>query len=169
MIHKVLVYPNTKLKDVSVAVSTFSGDLQGLVVNLFDTMRAYRGAGLSAIQIGVALRVVVLEGLPGLGQGNPGSPLALINPVIASLSEEKKIMTEGCLSFPGIFEKVERSLKATVEGLDTQGRPRTLSLEGLQAHAIQHEVEHLEGMLLSDRMSRARRGLVMGELKKFKR
>jgi peptide deformylase len=167
------MYPNSKLKHKSEPVPNFSEeeaeDRSKLVNDMFAAMREAGGIGLSAVQIGVLKRVIIVEAMEG-GIGpikRMRQPLVMFNPVILEFSSDKEVKREGCLSFPGVFEEVERSLAVRVRYHSIDGWLATQPFNGQQAHVIQHEAEHLDGMLLSDRMTKARRGQVKGELRKL--
>lgn len=107
---------------------------------MFKVLYEYKGVGLSAIQIGIPERIIVAD--VGLGRE------IFINPVVERIGGIKKIMDEGCLSFPGIYEKVERFTKITISYKDIDGNTKTLNTGGIRAQMLQHEIEHLDGMLL---------------------
>jgi peptide deformylase len=154
MIRDILLYPDPRLSQVSETVgdAEFDEELLALCTDLRDTMVANKGVGLAAPQIGDLRRVIAVTG------GDPEAQvLVMVNPVITHFGRDRKKLREGCLSFPGVFEWVERSLKIEVEfsiGLpygSYGGTPRLFKrFRGLQAHVIQHELEHLDGILLSN-------------------
>jgi peptide deformylase len=165
MIRTILKYPNPKLKEKSVAVEFYhlGFDLDAFARDLVQTMEANRGIGIAAIQVGVPKRLIIVK------QASDSSPLVMVNPVITDFRGDKLLMTEGCLSFPGIFEKVKRFEGVNVTYERLSGVKIHDTLYGRDAHVIQHEVEHLDGMLLSDHVTRAERGRIMGEMKKLSR
>ncbi len=134
-------------------VTTFDAELRGLVKDLTETMLDAPGAGLAAPQIGVSLRVFVYDVEEVVGH--------LINPVIRTLSEECQEGDEGCLSFPGLAFPTRRSAKVVAEGFDMHGEPVTVAGCTLLARAIQHEVDHLDGILFIDRLDPEQRKLAM--------
>jgi len=136
-----VLFPDDRLRQVSKEVD-FSTDLQITIHNMFAIMYQYKGIGLSAIQIGVPLRIIVAD----VGQGRE----IYINPKIERIGGTQKIMSEGCLSFPGIFEKVKRFTKITISYKDTEGNSKIVNASGLRAQMLQHEIEHLDGILLGD-------------------
>jgi peptide deformylase len=164
MVRKVLIYPDPRLKQKSevIVAPHFDIDLRALSQDMIETMLSAGGIGLAAIQVGVARRLIVMKRADG-------TSLVMANPSIELLSGDKVPKREGCLSFPGIFETVSRYPALKVRWNDLLGGSHLEAFTGLDAHIIQHEVEHLEGVLLSDRMPRSRRGQVMGELKKLRR
>jgi len=135
-----------------------------LVDDLFETMQAAKGVGLAAPQVGVSQRVAVVD----VGE-DFGPPLVLINPRIVESSAELETAEEGCLSIPDIFGDVERPLSVVLEALDRDGKPYRVSATGYRARAIQHEIDHLDGILFLDRLSAVRRSLLMSKWKKLRK
>ena len=135
-----------------------------LVDDLFETMRAARGVGLAANQIGVARRVAVVD----VGEDDP-PPLVLINPVIVERAEEVETAEEGCLSIPEIYGDVERRAHIVVEALDRDGQTYRTAVLGYKARAIQHEIDHLDGILFLDHLSAVKRGLLLAKWKKSRK
>jgi peptide deformylase len=127
-------------------------------------MRAAKGVGLAANQIGVARRVAVVD----IGEEDP-PPLVLINPVIVERGEEDETAEEGCLSIPEIFGDVERPLRIVVEALDQEGRRSRTEAHGYKARAIQHEIDHLDGILFLDHLSAVKRSLLLSNWKKSRK
>jgi peptide deformylase len=125
-------------------VESFDGDLGRLVERMTALMQDANGVGLAGNQVGVLQRVVVM-------QPNEEEPFALVNPVITSTSDEQETDDEGCLSLQGVTVPVERRVRVTVEAVDEHGEPVTLELEGLAARVAQHELDHLDGVLIFDR------------------
>lgn len=140
-----VVFPDERLRQKSLEAD-FSEDLQILIHNMFAVMYQYKGVGLSAIQIGTPLRVIVAD----VGNGRE----IYINPKIERIGGTKKLMKEGCLSFPGIYEDVERYSKITVSYQDINQVNHIVNTGGLRAQMLQHEIEHLDGVLLSDKVAR---------------
>ena len=149
----VRIYGDPVLREKARAVAVVDEAVRRLVGDLRETMHAYRGVGLAANQVGVLQRVVVVDVPVEDGQR---VELALVNPVI----EERalwEVGEEGCLSIPGIYEDVRRSFRLRVKALDEFGKPLDLTAEGYLARAIQHEIDHLDGVLFVDRLSPLRR------------
>jgi len=140
-----VVFPDDRLRQVSSKVD-FSTDLDILIHNMFAVMYQYKGVGLSAIQIGMPLRVIVAD----VGNGRE----IYINPEIERIGGTKKLMKEGCLSFPGIYEDVMRYSKITISYKDINQQNHIINTGGLRAQMLQHEIEHLDGVLLSDKVAR---------------
>ena len=135
-----------------------------LVDDLFETMYAARGVGLAANQIGIAQRVAVVD----VGEVAP-PPIVLINPKIVEAGAETAVAEEGCLSIPEIFSEVERPDSIILEALDRDGKPYRLSLSGFKARAVQHEIDHLDGILFLDRLSAVKRGLLLAKWKHLRK
>jgi len=135
-----------------------------LVDDLFETMYAARGVGLAANQIGIAQRVAVVD----VGEEAP-PPIVLINPKIVEAGAETAVAEEGCLSIPEIFSEVERPDSIILDALDRDGKPYRLSLSGFKARAVQHEIDHLDGILFLDRLSAVKRGLLLAKWKHLRK
>jgi peptide deformylase len=154
------LYPDPVLRVRCPEVETFDAELELLVKNMVETMYAAPGVGLAAPQVGVESRVAVVDATVG---EEPGNLLVLINPRILS-TQGSEVDVEGCLSIPDITDKVERPAAVSVSAFDAQGREQLIEAEGLEARAIQHEIDHLDGVLFTDhlnglRKERARRRL----------
>jgi peptide deformylase len=152
------------LRERARAVSRVDEDVRRLVDDLFETMRAARGVGLAAPQVGVGRRVAVVD----VG-AEFGPPLVLINPRILAASAEREIAEEGCLSIPEIFGDVERAETVALEAWDREGVPYQATVSGYRARAVQHEIDHLDGILFLDRLSAVKRGLLVAKWKKLRR
>ena len=159
-----LVYlPDPKLRLVSAAVSPSDADVKALVETMYDTMYDAAGIGLAAIQIGVQKRVVTID---LAGKDEEPQPLTLINPEIVGASDELQFYDEGCLSIPDYYEEVERPAKVTVRYLDLKGAEQAIEAEGLLAVCVQHEIDHLNGVLFIDHISRLKRDRVVKKFEK---
>jgi peptide deformylase len=152
------------LRQKAAAVAQVDDTVRGLVEDLFETMRAAKGVGLAANQIGVARRVAVVD----IGDEDP-PPLVLIDPVIVERGEEDETAEEGCLSIPEIFGDVVRSERVVVEALDQEGRRYRAEARGYKARAIQHEIDHLDGILFLDHLSAVKRNLLLSKWKKSRK
>ncbi len=159
MKHRVLHYGEEPLRETSKPVTEINDEVRRLVADMFETMYESKGVGLAAPQIGVNLRVAVID----IGE----DPMVFINPRIIK-SSGKETCDEGCLSFPGLTEKVERARKVVAEATDLDGSVYEIEAEGLMARAIQHELDHLDGVLFVDRISKARRLQIKHELELLK-
>jgi peptide deformylase len=145
-------------------VEQFDDDLRELAESMAETMYAAPGIGLAAPQVGVETRLAVVDVTSG---EEPGHLLVLVNPEIVE-SSGAEIDVEGCLSIPGISDKVQRSFRITVEAQDLEGNPHRLEAEGLEARAIQHEIDHLDGVLFTDHLRGLRRERVRRKLKRLR-
>ena len=152
------------LRQKSPPVAAVDDAVRRLVDDLFETMRAAKGVGLAANQIGVARRVAVVD----VGAEAP-PPLVLINPQIVERSDEEETAEEGCLSIPEIFGDVTRSARVVVEALDQEGRKVRTEAHGYKARAIQHEIDHLDGILFLDHLSAVKRNLLVAKWKKSRK
>jgi peptide deformylase len=164
-VREIVTYPHPILKKRSEAVAKIDGELKKLIGDMRETMYEAGGVGLAACQVGVSQRVIVLDVSPMDPQHNF---FALINPEI--LSEEGEIdHEEGCLSVPDCLEKVKRKEKICVRGLSPEGVEKEIRCEGILAIALQHEIDHTNGILILDRVSRLKREIYRNKLKKQKR
>ncbi len=145
-------------------VAVVDDEVRRLVDDLFETMYAAKGVGLAANQVGLARRVAVVD----VGEETP-TPLVLINPRILQQSADSDVAEEGCLSIPEIFGDIERPKQVVVEALDREGRPVRLETDGYQARAIQHEIDHLDGVLFLDHLSAVKRGLLLAKWKRLRK
>lgn len=149
MIREILRMGDPRLLCVSAPVTTFGDDLHELIADMFETMRAAGGAGLAAPQIGVPLRVVVFgfDKVQRYPDASPVPPTVLINPVLTPLSADLEEGWEGCLSVPGLRGVVPRHVRLRYTGVDQQQQPIDRTVEGFHARVVQHEVDHLDGIL----------------------
>jgi peptide deformylase len=162
---EILKYPHPILKKRSVKVSQIDEEIKKLIHDMRETMYGAGGIGLAACQVGISRRVIVLDVSPMDPQH---SFFALVNPEI--ISEEGEVdHEEGCLSVPDCTEKVKRNEKVCVRGLSPEGMEIEIRGEGILAIALQHEIDHIDGILILDRMSRLKREVYRNKLKKEKR
>jgi len=145
-------------------VAAVDDEVRRLVDDLLETMYAAKGVGLAANQVGLARRVAVVD----VGEETP-TPLVLINPRIVQQSADTDVAEEGCLSIPEIFGDIERPVQVVVEALDREGRPVHVETDGYQARAIQHEIDHLDGVLFLDHLSAVKRGLLLAKWKRLRK
>jgi peptide deformylase len=144
------LYPDPVLRKVADPVRAFDEDLVRIVAAMFERMIASKGVGLAAPQVGLKKRILVLS-----ASGEAKDNLALINPTIVARSGPDTVFDEGCLSFPGIYAEVKRPDRCTVQAFDPLGEAIEREYSGFESRIIQHEFDHLEGVLLVDRMSPA--------------
>lgn len=165
-IREIITIPDPRLKQVSAPVETVDDDLRALMDDMLETMYAAPGIGLAAIQVGVPKRVIVMDLAP---EGATPEPLYFVNPVIEPTSEEHAFYQEGCLSIPDVYEDVERAAECRISYLDYNGDAQTLECTGLLATCAQHEMDHLEGVLFIDHLSRLKRSMAVKKVAKLKR
>ncbi len=163
-IRKLHLLGSPVLRQRATPIAAVDDEVRRLVDDLFETMHAAKGVGLAANQVGVARRVAVVD----VGADSP-PPLVLINPRIVEASEVTETAEEGCLSIPEIFGEVERPLAVTLEALDGDGQPNRIQVSGFKARAIQHEIDHLDGVLFLDHLSAVKRGLLVAKWKKARK
>src|ERR1700728_2987324 len=156
-VRDIIVLPDKRLRLVSEPVKRIDAGIRKLVEDMFETMYAAPGIGLAGIQIGVAKRVVTMDLSKKEDQHKPQ---VFINPEIIWESDEKTIREEGCLSIPEYYEEVERPSEIKVKYLDLDGKPHEIEAKGLLATCIQHEVDHINGVLFIDHISRLKRDRV---------
>ena len=177
--------PDPRLKQVSKPVDTFDDQLRILVDDMFETMYDAPGIGLAAIQVGVPLRVLVIDLQPEDPDAEPVAcdhdghhhhhqptkrePRVFINPEILDPSEEHTLYTEGCLSVPEIYAEVERPSRIRARWQDLDGKVHEEEMDGLLATCLQHEMDHLEGILFIDHLSRLKRGMALKKLEKLRK
>src|SRR5579862_2611252 len=165
-IRPILIAPDPRLKAVSTDVEKVDAEIRKLADDMADSMYAAEGIGLAAIQIGVAKRVLVIDLDQKEGKKNP---VAYINPKITWASEEMAVFEEGCLSVPEIWDDVERPARIKCEYLDRDGNKQLLETDGLLATCLQHEMDHLNGVLFIDHLSRLKRSMAIKKLTKAKK
>jgi peptide deformylase len=153
-LREIVTIPEPVLRKKARKVTDFGPDLQTLIDDMIETMRAAPGVGLAAPQVASPLRVIVIEFGDEDDDEAPQKLYTMVNPEIVRASEEKVVGTEGCLSIPGFIGDVERVEQITVQGLNRQGRPMRVKASGWLARIFQHEIDHLDGVLYTDRASR---------------
>jgi peptide deformylase len=155
---EIVKYPSDVLEQKAQRVERIDAETQALIDDMIETMRAAPGVGLAAPQIDVPLRIVVIEYGEAESEAEEETVekqlFTLINPEISRMSREKEMGTEGCLSFPGILAEVERSLGVTVVAQDRNGDPLKIKAEGWLARIFQHEIDHLNGVLFTERANK---------------
>ena len=165
-LRKILTEPNTILRQKSLAVEKIDEDLQKLMADMLETMYAAPGIGLAAIQIGIPKRVIVLDIAQKEGSKNP---IFFINPEIIEKSKNNLTYEEGCLSVPGQFAEIDRSDKCHIKYLDYYGQSKEIKAEGMLSTCIQHEIDHLEGILFIDYLSKLKKTMIIKKLSKQKK
>ncbi len=165
-IRPILIAPDPRLKAVSTPVETVDAEIRKLVEDMADSMYAAEGIGLAAVQIGVAKRIIVMD----LDQKDGKKDWRVfINPRITWASDEMATFEEGCLSVPEIWDDVERPARIKAEYLDLDGKKVEIEADGMLATCLQHEMDHLEGVLFIDHFSRLKRSIALRKLAKAKK
>lgn len=162
----IITIPDPVLRKISEPVERVDAQTLRLMDDMLETMYAAPGVGLAAIQVGVPRRVVVIDTSE---EDEEKSPLCLINPEIVGLGQKTRLYEEGCLSIPDVRVEIERPETVTIRYIDRGGRLQELSADGLLATAIQHELDHLDGQLIIDFLSRLKRDMIIRKFKKAKR
>ena len=161
----IITEPNNLLRQVSKPVEKVGKEEQQLMKDMLETMYAANGIGLAAIQIGVPKRIIVMD----ISQdGKKKEPRYFVNPVILKKNSEMMTYEEGCLSVPNQFAEIDRPKKCEIEYLDFSGEKKNLKAEGLLATCIQHEMDHLEGILFIDYLSKLKKSMIIKKLSKNK-
>ena len=164
-VKKILTEPSKLLRQVSKTVEKVSDEERMLMDDMIDTMYDARGIGLAAIQIGIPKRIIVMDISK---DENKKEPRYFINPIIKNRNKEKAKYEEGCLSVPDQFAEIERPNTCEVEYLDYEGKKQLLKADGLLATCIQHEMDHLEGILFIDYLSKLKRSMIIKKLSKIR-
>lgn len=163
---KILTVPDNMLRQKSLPVKTIDKDIQNLMDDMLQTMYHAPGIGLAAIQIGVPKRVVVMDLSK---EGDKKKPMYFVNPEITWKSNSNSTYEEGCLSIPGQFAKIERSKKCKIKFLDYNGDQKELNADGLLSTCIQHEIDHLNGILFIDHLSKLKKEIILKKVSKSKK
>ncbi len=163
----IITAPDPRLKIISQPVETVDDAIRTLLDDMLETMHDAIGIGLAAVQVGVDARVIVIEIADE--EGNKGKSLEFINPEIVWSSAEERAHEEGCLSLPEHFAEVTRPDEIKISYLDRDGKKQQLQAEGILSTCIQHEMDHLEGVLFVDHISAVRRNMILRKLKKLRR
>lgn len=163
----ILIHPDPRLKKPAQPIVDLSDDLRRLADDMLETMYAAPGIGLAAPQIGVDTRLIVMDCIKA--EGEAPRPMAMFNPEILAESDERSTYEEGCLSIPDIYADVERPAAVTVRWIDRDGNERQDSFDGLWATCLQHEIDHLNGVLFIDYLTPLRRQLITRKMVKLKK
>ena len=164
-IKTIITEPNKILRQVSTSVVSVGIEEQKLMNDMLETMYQANGIGLAAIQIGVPKRIIVLDISKNEENKNP---MYFVNPIIKNKNQENSTYEEGCLSVPNYFAEVDRPKNCEVEHLDYNGNKKILKADGLLATCIQHEMDHLEGILFIDHLSKLKKSMIIKKLSKIK-
>lgn len=170
---EILEVPHPGLRAVAEPVAQVDDAVRAIVTDMFDTMYEARGIGLAATQVAIERRIVVIDLQEPEGEGEDAKPvrkpLVFINPELVSVSEETSVYAEGCLSIPEQYADVERPARCRSTWLDEQGERHEDDMDGLLATAFQHEIDHLNGVLFIDHISRLKRDMVLKKLAKARK
>jgi len=164
---EIITAPDPRLKIISKPVEIVDDRIRALIDDMLETMHEAIGIGLAAVQVGVDVRVIVIEIADE--DGNKGAPMAFVNPKIIWSSDDERAHEEGCLSLPEHFAEVTRPDEIKLSYLDRDGKAQELKAEGILSTCIQHEMDHLEGVLFVDHISAVRRNMILRKLKKLRR
>ncbi len=166
MLRKILIEPDPILRKKCEPLEKVNVNTKKLLDDMLETMYAAPGIGLAAVQIGILKRIVVIDISKSEEKKNP---LFLINPQIVNQSKKTSIYEEGCLSLPGQFAEIERPAECTLKYIDYNGKEKELKADGLLATCIQHEVDHLDGILFIDYLSKLKKDMIIKKLVKQKK
>ena len=165
-LRQILTEPNSILRQKSSIVEKVDGEIQKLMDDMLETRYAAPGIGLAAIQVGVPKRIIVLD----ISRNEePKKPMFFINPEIVEKAKNNSTYEEGCLSVPGQFAEIERPESCHLKFLDYNGQPQEIKAEGMLATCIQHEIDHLEGILFIDYLSKLKKSMIVKKLSKQKK
>ncbi len=159
----IVTLPDPVLRKLSEPVERVDDELRRLMDDMLETMYAAPGVGLAAIQVGVPKRLLVLD---VSGEGEAPNPLCIVNPEILSLGSDMRVYEEGCLSIPDVRIEIERPASLKVRYVDREGKTQEMDATGLLATALQHEIDHLNGKLIVDYLSRLKRDMIVRRFRK---
>ena len=162
---KIITVPSETLRKISEPLENVGKEEKKLIKDLFETMYHNKGIGLAAIQVGIPKRIIVLDVSK---DEKKKDPLCFINPVIKKQSDEKSVYEEGCLSLPDTFIEIERPKTCIVEYVDISGNKRNMECDGLLSTCVQHEINHLDGKLIIDFLSKLKKDILIKKLSKNK-
>jgi peptide deformylase len=166
-VRPILIHPDPRLKTACAPVSEITDDLRRLADDMLATMYDAPGIGLAAPQVGITQRLLVADAIKS-PDAEP-SPIAMVNPEIVAASDERSTYEEGCLSLPEQYAEVERPAEVTVRWIDLQGEERQRDFDGLWATVLQHEIDHLDGVLFIDYLKPLKRQMITRKMQKLKR
>ena len=162
----IITVPNETLKKISEPIEKIGINEKNLIKDLFETMYHSNGIGLAAVQVGILKRVLVIDVST---KNEKKTPLCFINPVIRKLSDETSIYEEGCLSIPDTFIEIERPKICEIDYIDENGENKNLKCDGLLSTCLQHEINHLDGKLIIDQLSKLKRDFIIKKISKNKK
>lgn len=164
--YKIITLPEPVLKEKASAISTVDDAIRAQMDRMLETMYAAPGIGLAANQVGLLNRVIVMDIAQREDEPDTRKPIVMANPEIIWASEEPSVWEEGCLSIPGQYAEVERPLGVRVRYLDYDGKKQEAAFEGLGSHCVQHEIDHLNGVLFIDHLSTLKRNMLLKKYRK---
>ncbi len=164
-IKDIITVPDETLKKVSDPIENVDTSVRKLINDLLETMYHSNGIGLAAVQVGILKRVIVID---VSSKDEKKTPMSFINPVIKKISDKTSIYEEGCLSIPDTFIEIERPESCEVEYIDLDGKPKIIKCDGLLSTCIQHEINHLDGKLIVDHLSKLKRDFIIKKISKIK-
>ena len=164
----IIIAPDPRLKTKSQPVTEITPEIHQLMNDMVDTMYAAKGIGLSAVQVGVLKRIIVVD-VDYRDEDGERKPVKMINPEIVGETEDSRVYNEGCLSFPGQYSEVERPEAVKVRYLDEHGKEQTIEADDLLATCIQHEIDHMDGIVFVDHISRVKRDVILRKVQKAKK
>ena len=165
-IKDIITVPNEMLKKISEPIEKVSTNEKKLINDLFETMYNSKGIGLAAVQVGILKRILVIDVST---KDEKNNPLSFIDPTIKKVSDETSIYEEGCLSIPETFIEIERQKICEVEYIDIDGKKRNLKCDGLLSTCLQHEINHLDGKLIIDHLSKLKKDIIIKRISKSKK
>ena len=165
-IKDIITVPNEILKKISEPIEKIGTNEKKLVKDLFDTMYASKGIGLAAVQVGILKRILVIDVST---KDEQKKPISLINPIIKRLSYDTSIYEEGCLSIPETFIEIERPKICEIEYIDLDGNKKELKCDGLMSTCVQHEINHLDGKLIIDHLSKLKKDFIIKKISKLQK
>jgi len=165
-IKDIITVPDETLKKISEPITKIGSNEKKLINDLFETMYNSKGIGLAAVQVGILKRALVID---VSSKDEKKNPMSFINPVIKNISKETSIYEEGCLSIPDTFIEIERPKMCEVEFIDLDGKKKILKCEGLLSTCLQHEINHLDGKLIIDNLSKLKRDFIIKKVSKIKK
>ena len=165
-IKDIITVPNEILKKISEPIEKIGKNEKKLVKDLFDTMYASKGIGLAAVQVGILKRILVIDVST---KDEQKKPISLINPTIKRLSDDTSVYEEGCLSIPETFIEIERPKICEIEYIDLDGNKKELKCDGLMSTCVQHEINHLDGKLIIDHLSKLKKDFIIKKISKLQK
>ena len=162
----IITVPSEILKKKSESIEKVGKNEKKLIKDLFDTMYASKGIGLAAVQVGILKRILVIDVST---KDEQKKPISLINPIIKRLSDDTSVYEEGCLSIPETFIEIERPKICEIEYIDLDGNKKELKCDGLMSTCVQHEINHLDGKLIIDHLSKLKKDFIIKKISKLQK